>query len=76
VHHYTLATPLGPVRFTGAVERATDPELAGRDLETVVKALSACAQARADHPVATLPDAHGVDGHASQSRGHTTAIFP
>jgi hypothetical protein len=36
-HHYTLATPLGPVRFTGAVERATDPALAGGDLETVVR---------------------------------------
>ena len=37
VHHYTLTTPLGPVRFTGAVERATDPALAGGDLETVVR---------------------------------------
>ena len=37
VHHYTLATPFGPVRFAGAVERATDPALAGADLETVVR---------------------------------------
>lgn len=37
VHHYTLTTPFGPVRFAGAVERATDPALAGRDLETVVR---------------------------------------
>ena len=37
VHHYTLATPFGPVRFAGAVERATDPALAGGDLETLVR---------------------------------------
>ena len=37
VHHYALTTPFGPVRFAGAVERATDPALAEGDLETVVR---------------------------------------
>ena len=38
VHHYALATPFGPVRFAGALERATDPQLAKTpELESVVR---------------------------------------